>query len=87
MKTLAEFIKEIEASRELQEELKAASGEMLDEFLKQHDCGADAKEFTAFLSAGHEGEIEDADAAAAAGGLPPPSVLQLGATLDPHMPV
>ena len=86
MKTLAEFIKEIEASGELREELKAASGETLNEFLKKHGCDADAKEFTAFLRACHEGEIEDDDAAAAAGGTPPQSVHQLG-PMDPHMPV
>lgn len=47
------------------------SGETLNEFLKKHGCDADAKAFTALLRTCHEGEIEDDDAAAAAGGLAP----------------
>ena len=70
MKTLAEFIKEIEASRELQEELKNASDGMLEAFLKKHGCNADAKEFAEFVRAQSEGAIEDETAAAIAGGMP-----------------
>ena len=73
MKTMAGFIKEIEASRELQEELKAASGETLNEFLKKHGCDADAKEFASYVRARSEGAIEDEAAAAIAGGVPFPS--------------
>ena len=70
MKTAEEFYKEITGSKGLQEELKAASDEMLAEFMKKHDCDADVKEFTAFVRSQSEGEIEDSDAAAAAGGQP-----------------
>ncbi|MBR4721035.1 MAG: hypothetical protein IK057_04670 [Clostridia bacterium] len=69
MKTLEEFINEINASKELQEELKNASCEMLDAFLKKHGCGATAKDFTAFIKSKAEGEIEDDDVEAIAGGI------------------
>ena len=59
MKTAKEFYKEIVGSKELQEELKKTADEMLEEFLKNHDCAADAKEFKAFVSAQCEGEIAD----------------------------
>lgn len=70
MKTLEEFIKEIESSEELKEELKNASDEMLESFLKKHDCKSTAKEFVDFAKAQAEGEIGDDDAGAVAGGLP-----------------
>ena len=71
MKTVKEFYKEFASSKELQEELKAASDEMLETFLKKHGCNATAKDFTAFVKAQNEGEIEDADAALASGGAKP----------------
>ena len=86
MKTAEEFYEEIAASKELQEEFKAASDEMLEMFLKKHGCDATAKDFTAFVRSQTEGEIEDDAAAAAAGGLPP-SYLQLIPTRDSFMPV
>ena len=68
MKTVEEFYREIAASKELQEELKAASDEMMKAFLKKHGCDASVKDFTAFVRSQDEGEIEDDDAKAAAGG-------------------
>ena len=68
MKTIEEFYKEMAGSKELQEELQAVTDEMLEAFLKKHGCNATAKDFTAFVKAQNEGEIEDADAAAIAGG-------------------
>ena len=70
MKTVGEFYKEISDSKELQEELKNASDQMLEEFLKKHNCNGSAKEFTAFVSSQNEGKIEDKDAEAIAGGAP-----------------
>lgn len=70
MKTVEEFYKEISESKTLQEELKNAADEMLEAFLKQHGCDADAKEFAAFVRAQSEGAIEDDAAAAIAGGTP-----------------
>lgn len=70
MKTVEELCKEIDASAELQNELKAASDETkLIEFLKKHGCDADVKEFKAFVRSQSEGEIEDDDTAAIAGGV------------------
>ena len=69
MKTGEEFYKEIAASTELQSELKAASDEMIAAFLKKHGCDADVKDFTAFVKSQSEGEIEDDEAEAAAGGI------------------
>lgn len=76
MKTIEEFYREIAGSKELQEELHAASQEMLRVFLKKHGCDADVKEFAAFVRSQSEGEIDDDVAAIAAGGfiaLPPGS--------------
>lgn len=70
MKTVEEFYKEISESKTLQEELKNAADEMLEAFLKQHGCDADAKEFAAFVRAQSEGAIDDDAAAAIAGGAP-----------------
>ena len=69
MKTLEEFYGELVESKELQEELHAASDEMLGAFLRKHGCNADAKEFTSFIRSQSEGEIEDDDAKNAAGGI------------------
>lgn len=68
MKTIEEFYKEIAGSKELQEELKALNEEILGAFLKKHDCQATAKEFEDYAKAQQEGEIQDDDAEAAAGG-------------------
>lgn len=70
MKSIEDFYKEISDSKELQEELKNASDGMLEEFLKKHNCNGSAKEFTAFARSQNEGEIEDEDAEAIAGGAP-----------------
>lgn len=59
MKTAEEFYKEIAASKELQEELKAVSDEMLETFLKKHGCNATANDFAAFVKSMTEGELED----------------------------
>ena len=67
MKTVEEFYKEISDSKELQEELNTMNEEVLGEFLKKHDCEADAKEFADFARS-QEGEIQDDDAGAVAGG-------------------
>ena len=68
MKTIEEFYKEFTGSKKLQEELKVKSDEMLKAFLKEHDCEADVEGFAALMSACAEGEIDDEDAASAAGG-------------------
>ncbi len=68
MKTVEEFYREIAASKELQEELKAASDEMMKAFLKKHGCDASVKDFAAFVRSQDEGEIEDNDAEEIAGG-------------------
>ena len=70
MKTVEEFYKQIVDSKELQEELKNVSDKMLESFLKKHDCNVSAKEFTEFVRSQNDGEIEDDDAAAVAGGAP-----------------
>ncbi len=70
MKTVEEFYKEISESKALQEELQNASDEVLETFLKQHGCNADAKEFMAFVRAQSEGTIDDDAAATIAGGAP-----------------
>ena len=85
MKTAEEFYKEIAASKALQEELKAASEEMLEAFLKQHGCDASVKDFTTFIRSKTEGEIEDADAAFAAGGACPST--ERFVVINPSTPV
>ena len=69
MKTIEEFYKEIADSPELQNELKAASDKMLGAFLKKHGCGAEVKDFTAFVRSQDEGVIKDDEASAAVGGV------------------
>ena len=69
MKTAEEFYKEIVASKELQEELKAASDKTLGTFLKKHDCYSTVKEFKAIVRSHDEGEIEDDDVEAIVGGI------------------
>ena len=69
MKTIQDFIKEIEGSAALQDELKAIKDkDALAEFLKKYDCGGSAEEFGKALLALSEGEISDNAAESAAGG-------------------
>ena len=68
MKTVEEFYKEIRGSKELQEELYSLKEKTLGDFLKKHDCGGTAKEFTDFARSQEEGEIEDSEVEAASGG-------------------
>ena len=71
MKTIEEFYREFIDSKELQEELHAASDEMLEAFLRKHECDADVETFTALMCSQNEGEIDDDDAKSASGGSPP----------------
>ena len=59
MKTLEEFVKEIESSKELQKELETAYNEALGTFLKKYGCGATAEEFSNYMRTQKEGEIRD----------------------------
>lgn len=69
MKTIEEFIKEIEGSDALLKELEAIEDkDAAAAFLKKHDCGATAEEFGKALKALSEGEISDDAAESAAGG-------------------
>ena len=73
MKTLNEFIKELTAKKELQDEMsKIKNNEELAAFLKANDCEATPEEFTALveIARGKEGEIPDELAEAVAGGFP-----------------
>ena len=73
MKTLEQFIKEIETSEELREELKTIKDAFAaDAFLKKHNCGAAAEELADFIRSqmkNDEGELSDDEASAAAGGI------------------
>ena len=69
MKTVQEFVNEINASAELKAAIKEIKDKAsLDEFLKKNGCGATADEFAAFFKSQGEGEIGDDAAEAAAGG-------------------
>ena len=69
MKTINEFIKEIEGSEALQKELEVIEdNEAAAAFLKKYDCGGTAEEFGKALMALSEGEISDNAAESAAGG-------------------
>lgn len=69
MKTIQDFIKEIEGSAALQDELKAIKDkDAAAAFLKKYDCGGTAEEFGKALLALSEGEISDNAAESAAGG-------------------
>lgn len=71
MKTVEEFIEEIEESAELQDKLAAVKDEgTLAELLKEHDVDGTVEGFANAVKAkaGAEGEISDDDAEAAAGG-------------------
>ena len=69
MKTVEEFIKEIESSEALQNELKALkNNDELDAFLKKYNCGASVKEYMDYVASLRDGEIGDEDAGTVAGG-------------------
>ena len=69
MKTIEEFIKEIEGSEALQKELEVIEDkDAAAAFLKKYDCGGTAEEFGKALMALSEGEISDNAAESAAGG-------------------
>ena len=73
MKTIEQFIKEIDTSRELQEELKnLRDKDAVATFLKKHDCSATTEELAEAIKAKAEngqGELSDDDASAVSGGL------------------
>ena len=69
MKTAEEFIREIEGSDVLKNELDAIKDkDAAAAFLKKYDCGATVDEFGKALDAASEGEISDDESEAAAGG-------------------
>lgn len=71
MKTIEAFIKEIEGSAAIQEELKAIKGkDALAEFLKKNDIDGTVEDFgnAVQAKAEAEGEISDEAAGAVAGG-------------------
>ncbi len=69
MKAIEEFLKEIESSDVLRNELKAIKDkDAAAAFLKKYDCGATADEFWDALDAAAEGAISDDESEAAAGG-------------------
>ncbi len=73
MKTMNEFIKELTAKKELQEEMsKIKNNDELAAFLKANDCEATPEEFSALVEIARdsEGEISDELAEAVAGGFP-----------------
>lgn len=71
MKTIEEFIKEIESSETLQNELKAVKDkDAFAELLKKYDCDFDAEKFEAAIKSVTEGEVSDSEAEKVAGGFP-----------------
>ena len=70
MKTVEEFLKELDSSKELRKELAEAKGrEALEEILKKNGCGFAAEDLLkAFGEISSEGELSDDDAVAVAGG-------------------
>ena len=63
------FIKEIEGSDALKNELKEIKDKTaLADFLKKHGCDVSVNEFAEHIRSQGEGEIGDDEAAAAAGG-------------------
>ena len=71
MKTVKEMYREIENSKQLQQELKEATKEKLEEFLMKHDRDASGNDFCEYVRSQQEGEIDDDDAETAAGGWSP----------------
>ena len=71
MKTIEEFIRQIEGSDALKNEIKAIKDKVgLAEFLKKHGYDASVENLMEYVQSHPEGEISDHDAAAAAGGAP-----------------
>ena len=69
MKTLEEFVKEINASEELKKEILALEDQAsLEAFLKKNGCNATAEEFVKAMTPA-EGELSDNDAGSVAGGV------------------
>ena len=69
MKTLEEFIKEIEGSDALKNELKEIKDKTaLADFLKKHGCDVSVNEFAEHIRSQGEGEIGDDEAEKASGG-------------------
>ena len=70
MKTLEELYKEVMASEELKKEFveAAKTKDSLTAWLKKHDCGATLEELGAFLKEKREGEMQDDEVEAVAGG-------------------
>ena len=69
MKTIEEFIKEIESSETLKNELKAIKDKYaLERFLQNNECSASVNDFAKYVKSTIEGELTDDDAAAVAGG-------------------
>ena len=70
MKTINEFVKEIEGSKAIQEELKAVKDkEALAVLLKKNDVDGTVEDFAKEVKSKAEGAISDDDAEAVAGGL------------------
>ena len=73
MKTLNEFIKEVSSSKELQKELKnAKDADVVNAFLKEHDCDATAGELAEYIkSQRNDGarELSDDEVSEVAGGI------------------
>ena len=81
MKTIQDFIKEIEGSAELQAELDAIKDDgALAAFLKEHDVDGTAEQLLETVKAkmNEEGELSDEEAEATAGGLSITDVLKMG---------
>ena len=69
MKTIEEMYKEISASEELNKAVSEIKDKTaLADFLKKHGCEASADEFEKFVKSQSEGEIEDDEVSAVAGG-------------------
>ena len=70
MKTVEEFVKEINSSEKLQKELAEIKDKAsLEVFLQKNGCGATAEEFAKFVAKSDEGEISDETAGEIAGGI------------------
>ncbi|MBQ7700332.1 MAG: hypothetical protein IJT49_08335 [Clostridia bacterium] len=73
MKTLNEFIKEINGSKDLQEELKNTNDmDAANAFLKKHDCDATANELAEYIRSQRKDgvqELSDDEVSAVAGGI------------------
>ena len=70
MKTMEEFIKEIDGSADLQKEIKSIKGkEALADFLKKKDVSGTVEEFVKAMEARTEGMISDDLVEKVAGGI------------------